>query len=138
MILVDASVWIDFFLGRTNEPCDTLAALLTEGAAPIVIADLVLFELLRGFRQERDYLAASRALRALDIVAIGGEAIARNAAQHYRELRARGITIASPIDVMQAAYCIENNYALLHNDRDFDALENFRGLRVWRSFHTRE
>jgi predicted nucleic acid-binding protein len=87
---------------------------------------------LRGFRHEHDYLAASRALRALDVIAIGGETVARSAAQHYRELRSRGISIASPIDVLQAAYCIENNYALLHNDRDFDALESVRGLRVWR------
>lgn len=132
MILIDSSVWIDFFNGRANEPSDALASLLEEGAAPLAIADLVLFEVLRGFRREPDYLAASRALRALDVVAIGGETVARSAAQHYRELRSRGITIASPIDVLQAAYCIDNNYALLHNDRDFDALETLRGLRVWR------
>lgn len=132
MILIDSSVWIDFFNGRTNAASDSLASLLEEGAAPLATADLVLFEVLRGFRHEPDYLAASRAFRALDVVAIGGEAIARSAAQHYRELRARGITIASPIDMLQAAYCIENNYALLHNDRDFDALEELRGLRVWR------
>jgi predicted nucleic acid-binding protein len=132
VILVDSSVWIDFFNGRANETSDTLAALLEEGAAPLAIADLVLFEVLRGFRHERDYLAASRALRALDVVSIGGETTARSAAQHYRELRARGVTIASPIDVLQAAYCIENNYALLHSDRDFEFLETLRGLRVWR------
>jgi predicted nucleic acid-binding protein len=132
MILIDSSVWIDFFNGRATVPSGTLATLLEEGAAPLAIADLVLFEVLRGFRREPDYLAANRALRALDVVAIGGETVARSAAQHYRELRSRGITIASPIAIVQAAYCIENNYALLHNDRDFDALETLRGLRVWR------
>jgi predicted nucleic acid-binding protein len=132
MILVDSSVWIDFFNGRANEPSNTLANLLEEGAAPLAIADLVLFEVLRGFRHERDYLAANRAMRAIDVIAIGGEAIARSAAQHYRFLRSQGYTITSPVDLIQATFCIEQHHALLHNDQDFDAMEELRGLRVWR------
>ena len=132
MILVDSSVWIDFFNGRSTESVAILAQLLDEAAAPLAIADLALFEVLRGFRFERDYLAAERVLRALDVVPIGGDALCRAAALHYRDLRARGITIASPIDVLQASYCIENNYALLHSDADFDAMETWRGLKVWR------
>lgn len=132
MILVDSSVWIDFFNGRSTESVAILAQLLDEAAAPLAIADLALFEVLRGFRFERDYLAADRVLRALDVVPIGGDALCRAAALHYRDLRARGITIASPIDVLQASYCIENNYALLHSDADFDAMETLRGLKVWR------
>ena len=132
MILVDSSVWIDFFNGRSTASVAILAQLLDEAAAPLAIADLALFEVLRGFRFERDYLAADRALRALDVVPIGGDALCRAAALHYRDLRARGITIASPIDVLQASYCIENNYALLHSDADFDAMETWRGLKVWR------
>ena len=132
MILVDSSVWIDFFNGRSTESVAILAQLLDEAAAPLAIADLALFEVLRGFRFERDYLAADRVLRALDVVPIGGDALCRAAALHYRNLRARGITIASPIDVLQASYCIENNYALLHSDADFDAMETLRGLKVWR------
>ena len=132
MILVDSSVWIDFFNGRSTESVAILAQLLEEAAAPLAIADLALFEVLRGFRFERDYLAADRVLRALDVVPIGGDALCRAAALHYRDLRARGITITSPIDVLQASYCIENNYALLHSDADFDAMETWRGLKVWR------
>ena len=132
MILVDSSVWIDFFNGRSTESVAILAQLLDEAAAPLAIADLALFEVLRGFRFERDYLAADRVLRALDVIPIGGDALCRAAALHYRDLRARGITIASPIDVLQASYCIENNYALLHSDADFDAMETWRGLKVWR------
>ena len=132
MILVDSSVWIDFFNNRATDATDNLAQLLDDAAAPIAIADLALFEVLRGFRHERDYVAAERVLRALEVVTIGGDELARSAAQHYRELRARGITIASPIDVLQASYCIEHNYALLHSDRDFDAMETLRGLKVWR------
>ena len=132
MILVDSSVWIDFFNGRSTESVAILAQLLDEAAAPLAIADLALFEVLRGFRFERDYLAAERVLRALDVVPIGGDALCRAAALHYRDLRARGITITSPIDVLQASYCIENNYALLHSDANFDAMETWRGLKVWR------
>ena len=132
MILVDSSVWIDFFNGRSTAATDILAQLLDEAAAPLAIADLALFEVLRGFRFERDYLGAERVLRALEVVQVGGAELCRAAAQHYRELRARGITIASPIDVLQASYCIEHNFALLHSESDFDAMETLRGLKVWR------
>lgn len=132
MILVDASVWIDFFNGRETTATDRLADLLADGTAPLTMADLVLFEVLRGFREEQDFNAARRALAALPVVAIGGEDEALRAAQHYRMLRARGITIASPIAVLLASYCIEHDSALLHSDRDFDALERHAGLRAWR------
>lgn len=132
MILVDSSVWIDFFNGRSTAATDILAQLLEEAAAPLAVADLALFEVLRGFRFERDYRAAERVLRALEVVNVGGAEVCRAAALHHRELRARGITIASPIDVLQASYCIEHNFALLHSDSDFDAMETLRGLKVWR------
>ena len=92
MILVDSSVWIDFFRGRSTAATDILAQLLDEAAAPLAIADLALFEVLRGFRFERDYLAAERVLRALEVVQVGGTELCRAAAQHYRELRASGKT----------------------------------------------
>ena len=132
MILVDSSVWIDFFNGRDVASVTRLTELLEDGGAPVAMADLVLFEVLRGFRDEKDYNAARRTLAALPVVEIGGEEEAQRAAQHYRALRARGRTIASPIDVLLASYCIEHDYALLHSDRDFDALESLRGLKVWR------
>lgn len=132
MILVDASVWIDFFNGRATVAVGRLCDLLADGAAPLEMADLTLFEVLRGFRHPQDFLAARQALAALPVVTIGGEESAIAAAGHYRALRSQGLTIRSPIDVLLASYCIEHGYALLHNDRDFDALETHRGLRVWR------
>lgn len=132
MILVDTSVWIDFFNGRQTDAVSRLCDLLTDGAAPLEIADLTLFEVLRGFRHPEDYFAARRALAALPVVTIGGADNALAAAEHYRALRAQGITLRSPIDVLLASFCITHGYALLHNDRDFDALEVHRGLRVWR------
>ncbi|MCV2356990.1 PIN domain-containing protein [Paucibacter sp. B2R-40] len=132
MILVDSSVWIDFFNGRDTVGVRRLSDLLEDASAPLALADLVLFEVLRGFRDERDYLAARRALAALDVVEIGGEQSALHAAEHYRALRAGGFTVNSPVDVLQASFCIENDYALLHSDRDYDAMESLRGLKVWK------
>ena len=132
MILVDSSVWIDFFNGRRGAAVDRLSDLLVDGSAPLGMPDLVLFEVLRGFRDEQDYRAARRTLAALPVVQIGGEEQAQAAAMHYRVLRAAGITVRSPIDVLLASYCIEHDHALLHADRDFDALESLRGLKVWR------
>lgn len=132
MILIDSSVWIDFFNGRDLAAVRRLVDLLEDGSAPVVMADLVLFEVLRGFREEKDFHAARRTLAALPVVEIGGEALAQRAAEHYRALRAQGRTVRSPIDVLLASYCIENDCALLHSDRDFDALETLRGLKVWR------
>ena len=132
MILVDSSVWIDFFNGRETRSVARLSELLEDASAPVVLADLVLFEVLRGFRDEQDFHAARRTLAALPVIEIGGEDEALRAAQHYRALRSHGYTIRSPIDVLLASYCIENDCALLHSDRDFDVLESMRGLKVWR------
>ena len=132
MILVDSSVWIDFFNGHENAGVERLADLLADGTAPLTMADLVLFEVLRGFRDEQDFNAARRTLAALPVVEIGGDDEAVRAARHYRLLRSRGLTVNSPVDVLLASFCIEHDSALLHNDRDFDALERHSGLRVWR------
>ncbi len=88
--------------------------------------------MLRGFRHEHDHRQARRLMESLHIESTGGAELAMAAAQHYRGLRAQGITVRSGIDVLVAAFCIENDYALLHRDRDFDALESLRGLKVWR------
>lgn len=132
MILVDSSVWIDFFNGRAGDAVKRLADLLADGSAPLGMPDLVLFEVLRGFRHEQDFQAARRTLAALPVVEIGGQDDVLHAAQHYRALRAGGFTVRSPIDVLLASYCIEHDHALLHADRDFDVLESLRGLKVWR------
>jgi predicted nucleic acid-binding protein len=132
VILVDSSVWIDFFNGREGNAVERLADLLEDGAAPLAMADLVLFEVLRGFRHQQDFLAARRSLAALPVMDIGGERNAVNAAEHYRILRGHGVTVRSPVDVLLASYCIEHDHALLHNDRDFDTMEALRGLKVWR------
>lgn len=132
MLVVDSSVWIDFFAGHAGAARNTLRALLADGEVRIVVPDLVMFEVLRGFRYERDFRQARTLMETLSIEPVGGAELALEAAQHYRSLRARGTTVRSGIDVLIAAFCIDRGYALLHRDRDFDAFERVRGLRTWR------
>lgn len=132
MLVVDSSVWIDFFDGRPNSARDTLRTLLDDGEASIVVPDLVLFEVLRGFRLEREFRQARQLMESLSLEPVGGDELALEAAQHDRQLRADGVTVRSGIDVLIASFCIDRGYALLHRDRDFDAFEHLRGLRAWR------
>lgn len=132
MLVVDSGVWIDFFNGAPSPARATLRRLLADGDTEIVVPDLVLFEVLRGFRDERHYLQAEQLMQGLTVESTGGAALALKAAQHYRSLRAAGITVRSAVDVLVAAFCIDRGYALLHADRDFDAFEAARGLRAWR------
>lgn len=131
MLVVDSSVWIDFFNGRNSVARYELRRLLDDGHTRLVVPDLVLYEVLRGFREERALRQARVLLQTLHVEPCGGADLALAAAGHYRHLRARGITVRSSIDVMVAAFCIENDYLLLHSDRDYDALVAHRGLRVW-------
>ena len=131
MLVVDSSVWIDYFADRPVAACDELDRLLQDGHTRLVVPDLVLYEVLRGFRHERAMRQARLLLLTLSVESCGGEDVALAAAEHYRHLRARGITVRSSIDVMIAAFCIEQDYLLLHSDRDYDAIAAHRGLRVW-------
>ena len=132
MLVVDSSVWVDYFNGAQAHHAELLDQLLARGEIRIVVPDLVLFEVLRGFRQERDLRTARALMEGLSIEATMGEDTALAATEHYRNLRSRGHTVRSAIDVLVATFCIERDYALLHNDGDYDAFELHRGLRVWR------
>lgn len=132
MVVVDSGVWIDFFNGANTPQNQALRDLLTHGEATLVAPDLVLYEVLRGFRHERDYLQARQLMLSMTIEPTGGESLAQHADQHYRSLRAVGITVRSAIDVLVATFCISRGDALLHRDRDFDAFEELRGLRALR------
>ncbi len=132
MLVVDSSVWIGFFNGARVHQADLLDQLLDHGEIRIVVPDLVLFEVLRGFRHERDLRTARALMEGLSVepTMTGGTALA--ATDHYRSLRTRGHTVRTAVDVLVATFCIERDYALLHDDRDFDAFASLRGLRVWR------
>jgi predicted nucleic acid-binding protein len=131
MVVVDSSVWIDFFNGAQTPQRSALRGLLSRGEAALVVPDLVLYEVLRGFRHERDYRQVRTLMLSMEIEATCDPALAESAAQHYRSLRAAGVTVRSAIDVLVAAFCIDRGYTLLHRDRDFDAFEELRGLRAW-------
>lgn len=132
MILVDSSVWIDYFRGTQNPQTDQLDALLDQVDDEVGVADLVVFEVLRGFASPTEQQRAKAVLLNATVVEIGGLDNALFAAEHHRELRARGYTIRSPIDVLLASYCITHGHMLLHRDADFDVMETLRGLSVCR------
>ena len=132
MILVDSSVWIDYFRGTSNRPVEQLAAWLRGGDATVdlAVADLVVFEVMRGFASPKAQRRSRDLLLALDVVEIGGLDNALRAAEHYRALRIQGYTVRSPIDVLLASYCIAHGHMLLHRDADFDVMAALRGLML--------
>ena len=127
MILVDSSVWIDYFRGTITVQTERLDALL--GSEPLAVGDLVLTEVLQGFNSERDFNQARKLLTALDVVEIGGREIAIQAARHFRTLRLLGVTVRKTIDTLIATFCIEKDYALLYSDRDFEPFVERLGMR---------
>ena len=128
MILVDSSVWIDYFNGSTTPQTEKLDHLLDSEL--LAIGDLILTEVLQGFDSERDFNRVRKMLTALTVVELGGQEVAIQAARNFRALRNLGIAPRKTIDTVIATCCIENGFDLLHSDRDFDAFEEHLGLRV--------
>jgi hypothetical protein len=128
MILVDSSVWIDYFNGRATPATDRLDGLL--GREPVVTGDVILVEVLRGFTREADFRLARRFLGSLPVVGILGSGRVALAVEHYRALRRRGITVAKTVDNLIATYCIDTGTPLLHADADFDPFVRYLGLRT--------
>src|ERR1019366_1938766 len=128
LILVDSSVWIDYFRGVATEQTEHLDRML--GHQPLAIGDLMLTEVFQGFAKERDFNEARKLLTSLIVVELGGEEIAIEAARNFRALRKLGLTVRKTIDTVIATRCIASGYDLLHNDRDFDPFVTHLGLRV--------
>lgn len=126
MIVVDSSVWIDFFNGRNVPQVRCLRMLL--GSEAIIVGDLMLCGVLQGLESESEAREIEALLRLFEIVPMGGEAVAVLAAQNFRLLRRRGITISKTIDLLIGTWCIKNNIPLLHNDRDFRPMARHLGL----------
>ncbi len=117
MILVDSSVWIDFFNGIACAETDKLSEIL--GLEEVVIGDLILAEVLQGFRSDTDYKIAKNVLTSLTVYDLLGKDMAIKSASNFRKLRKKGITIRKTADVIIATYCIENKIPLLFTDKDF-------------------
>lgn len=127
MILVDSSVWIDYFRGAATAQTEKLDSLL--GREPLAIGDLILAEVLQGFVSDREFNQARKLLDSLEVVELGGKDIAIKAARNFRALRALGFTVRKTIDTIIATRCIEGGYTLLHSDRDFEPFVQHLGLR---------
>jgi predicted nucleic acid-binding protein len=129
-LLVDASVWIDYLRGIETPQCQSLQDAMRAGA--IHVADLTYFEVLQGCNTPRRVMQARSLLALYDPVIISDFNVADSAADNYRILRRRGITVHSSIDMLIGSWCILHSVPLLHNDRDYDALERYCGLKVVR------
>ncbi len=127
MILVDSSVWIDYFRGTTTPQAEKLDSLL--GTEPIATGDLILTEVLQGFVSDRDFNQARKLMTSLVFVELGGKDLAIQAARNFRVLRSQGITVRKTIDTVIATRCIESGLPLLYSDRDFDPFVDHLGLR---------
>lgn len=127
MIVVDSSVWIDYFNGTATRQTDFLFERL--GNVPLAIGDLMLTEVLQGFREIRDYRTARDLLLDLPILNIGGRDVAIAAAVNYRTLRSAGVTVRKTIDTLIASFCIREDHELLFSDRDFEPFVRRLGMR---------
>lgn len=140
-VLVDSSVWIDHLRGvrtRETEILDRLLASLDpevglyDGEAPadLLIGDLILCEVLRGIPDAREHAAVKEILLSFEVMTIGGVDLGLEAADRYRALRRRGVTVRKTIDLLIGTYCIIRDCVLLHSDRDFDPMTRHLGLRT--------
>ncbi len=128
MIIVDSSVWIDYFNGRITPQTDWLDSSL--GNTPIIVGDIILTEVLQGFQNDKDFRVARNLLLGMPFMAMGGRVLALQSAMNYRSLRKKGVTVGKTIDVMIGTFCIHYQLPLLHDDRDFDPMVRFLGLKV--------
>lgn len=130
MILVDSSVWIDFFRGTTTPQVERLDSLL--GSTRLAVGDLIMAEVLQGVRDERQFNLVRRTLEDFTLVELAGKQIAIQAAKNFRIVRGLGFTVRKTIDTIIATHCIERGFELLHSDQDFDAFALHLGLKVVR------
>jgi predicted nucleic acid-binding protein len=128
VIVVDSLVWIDFFNGVNTPEVERLDGLL--GSRPVAIGDVILVEVLQGFCRDSDVATARQLFRSMPLLAMLGPQNAYKAAENYRTLRRRGITVRKTIDGIIATACIEANVPLLFSDRDFQPYVEHLGLDV--------
>ena len=128
MLIVDSTVWIDYFNGAETPQVEFLNRVLDK--VPILVGDLILAEVLQGFHHDADFKTAHRLLTRFTQAQMVNPALAVQSAHNYRLLRQKGITVRKTIDSLIATYCIENDHELLHNDSDFDGYEKHLGLLV--------
>ena len=127
MKMVDSSVWIDHWNGRLTPQVHALR--LAQYGSDVAVGDLIILEVLQGFRTERMFNHVLQVFLSYPTLDLGGVKLAVKAARNYRFLRSRGFTVRKPIDCLIATFCIENGYELLHSDRDYLPFEEHLGLK---------
>jgi predicted nucleic acid-binding protein len=130
VVIVDTTVWVDFFRGKNTPEVGILERLVTEDE-DICICGVILTEVLQGIRSDAEYIETLSRFDSFLFLDLNRQTFIK-AAQLYRTLRRRGITSRKPVDCMIAAVAIEHDIPLLHNDRDFDPIEKICGLEVVR------
>ena len=128
MVLVDSSVWINYFNGAVGNETDLLDYLLQE--TPILMGDLILTEVLQGFTKDIDYRKAREILSILPFRELGGFEVAVRSAENYRFLRKNGVTVRKTIDIIIGTFCLINDIPLLHDDKDFTPMEKYLSLKT--------
>ena len=126
MVIVDTSVWIDFFNGKIDKQTDKLNELLIN--EDLIIGDIILAEILQGFKSDSDFNTAKNVLIELPCYAISSKEIAIKSSENFRFLRKKGFTVRKSVDMLIGTFCIENNIPLLHSDRDFQPMQKHLGL----------
>ncbi len=126
MILVDTSVWIDYFNGRESRETNTLDAVLADDT--VAIGDIIFLEILQGFKHDKDYNRAKKTLSILGQYEMLGRNMVTKCADNYRALRKKGITIRKTTDIIIATFCIDNKLPLLYSDRDFTSFTKYLNL----------
>ena len=126
MILVDTSIWVEFFRSSSSPQSLRLRQVIL--SQDVMIGDLIFAELLQGVKTAAEARQVASQMSTISIEPLCGYDIALRSASNYRLLRSRGLTIRGTIDVIIAAWCIENRVPLLHNDRDFAIMETELGL----------
>ncbi len=129
MIVVDTSVWIDHFSGHRSAQVDRLDRLLATRGLPILIGDIVMYEVFCGCRSSRHVIQIRRWFEPLLLVSMLDFDLVPRAVVHYHTLRRRGITPGT-VDMIIGAYCIEIGAPLLTADHDFEPMRDHLGLRL--------
>lgn len=128
MVIVDTTVWVDYFQGVENPETEWLNAEIDRQR--LGLTDIILWEVLQGVRDDVVAREVERRLLIFEVFEGGGIAVAREAARNYRALRGRGHTVRKTIDCLIATFCLRGQHSLLHRDRDFDPFEKFLALSV--------
>ncbi|OQX76349.1 MAG: VapC toxin family PIN domain ribonuclease [Bacteroidetes bacterium 4484_249] len=128
MILVDTSVWVDYFNGIINQKTNKLDLILSNNV--VITGDIILTEILQGFRNDKDYQTAKNYLDSLYYYQFIDKSMSIKAAENFRFLKKKGITVRKTTDILIGTFCIEYNIPLLHNDKDFEPMEEYLHLKV--------